>query len=64
MSFEIIMGEHKKIWKVCVLSYNAGSFYGTTAPKCANYLAFDADLIPVKSEYGHKHILWLRSKVR
>lgn len=54
----------KKTWKVGVLCYYAGSIYGRTTLDCANYLAFDTNLTPVKTEYGHKHISWLGSKVR
>lgn len=42
----------------------AGSLYGRIAPDCAHYLAFDASLTPVKTEYAHKHISRLGSKVR
>lgn len=54
MSFEIIMGKYEK---KSVLCYYMGSLYGRPAPDCANYLSFDSDLTPVKSKYGHKHIL-------
>lgn len=59
VSFEIRIG---KIWKSGVLSYSARSHRGRAAPDCSNYLAFDANLTPVKTEHAHKHISWLGVK--